>query len=67
MAQVDNSALLKILLHAAKFTSSSVNGLLIGSAEGDTVHVTDALPLFHTILNLAPQLEIALALVGVLN
>jgi len=63
MARIDNGPLLKILLHGAKFSSSSVNGLLIGEAEGEAVHVTDAVPLFHTILNLSPQLEIALGLV----
>ena len=59
----DNTPLLKILLHGAKFPSSSINGLLIGRSKDDSVRVVDAIPLFHTILTLSPHLEIALALV----
>ncbi|GFR53088.1 hypothetical protein Agub_g15782 [Astrephomene gubernaculifera] len=59
---VDQGALLKVLAHAAKFPSNSVNGVLIGScAEGGIVEVQDAIPLCHTTLSLAPALEIGLA------
>ena len=73
---VDRIAALKILLHSAKYPSSSVNGVLLGpspaeaSSQGSapnthdegpsSVHVTDAIPLFHSFLTLAPSLETAL-------
>ena len=70
---VDRIAALKILLHSAKYPSSAVNGLLLGHAPAEaapasnthhdgpsSVHVTDAIPLFHSILTLAPSLETAL-------
>jgi hypothetical protein len=66
---VDNLALLKILLHSAKYPASAINGILLGTAGlGDDkdplVHVTDAIPLFHSFLTLAPALETALLQVG---
>lgn len=61
--QIDNVAVLKLLLHSVKFPSSSVNGVFIGETQGETLHITDAIPLFHTILTIAPPLEIALSLV----
>ncbi len=73
---VDRNAALKILLHSAKYPSSSVNGILLGHAateessqtpvpsahdEGPlSVHVTDAIPLFHSFLALAGPVETAL-------
>ena len=72
---VDRIAVLKILLHSAKYPSSSVNGLLLGTSSADapsqasessthvgqlTVHVTDAIPLLHSFLTLAPSMETAL-------
>ena len=71
---VDSKALLKILLHAAKHPSHSVNGVLLGTiapASGEpgsprggaaqvAVTVADAIPLFHSFLSLAPALETAL-------
>ena len=71
---VDSKALLKILLHAAKHPSHSVNGVLLGAvapASGEpgsprggaaqaAVTVADAIPLFHSFLSLAPALETAL-------
>jgi len=56
-------SLVKVLLHAAKYPNVSINGLLLGSIEGDDVKVADAVPLFHTSVNLAMQLEVALAMV----
>ncbi|GIL92174.1 hypothetical protein Vretimale_12189 [Volvox reticuliferus] len=59
---VDQVALLKILAHAAKFPSSSINGVLLGScAEGSNVEIHDVVPLCHSTLTLAPALEIGLA------
>ena len=71
---LDTKALLKILLHAAKYPSHSVNGVLLGttdsaaaepgspreSAAESTVTLVDAIPLFHSFLSLAPALETAL-------
>jgi hypothetical protein len=58
--RVERDALLKLLLHAAKHPSSSVNGVLLGTASGGGVHVTDAVPLFHNSLTLADSTEVAL-------
>ena len=69
---VQQGAALKILLHAAKFPSAAVNGVLLGTVsapQGDSaadapssgaVTVVDAIPLFHSFLALAPMLETAL-------
>lgn len=68
MSQVyflDRTALLKILLHAAKYPASSVNGILLADTKpaksGDnSVAVVDAIPVLHSFLTLAPVLETAL-------
>lgn len=54
----------KVLLHAAKFPSQSVTGLLLGTREEGIVRVSDAVPLFHNSIS-APVLEAAAALVRV--
>ena len=58
----DQSAILKILLHSAKYPSASVNGVLLGRVKSDkkTVEIVDAIPLLHSFLSLAPALETAL-------
>ena len=66
---VDRHALLKILLHSAKYPAASINGVLVGEAsisgeDDEVVHVVDAIPLFHSFLTLAPSLEAALCQVG---
>jgi hypothetical protein len=72
---VDHSAALKIILHAAKYPTSSVNGLLIGApldagssppspptaASRRGVHIYDAIPVSHGFLSLTGLLEMALA------
>ncbi|XP_004349141.1 hypothetical protein CAOG_02391 [Capsaspora owczarzaki ATCC 30864] len=66
--QLARDAYAKIILHAARFPSSGVNGILLGtpidaSTAGSSKRdfkVTDAIPLFHSQLNLAPMLEFAL-------
>lgn len=74
---VDRGALLKIVLHAAKYPTTACNGVLIGtvragqppsgspptSPRGATaaVHVFDAIPLCHNFITLTPMLECALA------
>eukprot|EP00887_Chlorella_sp_A99_P005971 scaffold27.g5971.t1 len=65
--EVARAALLKILLHAAKFPTSGVCGILIGAlqttaeAAGPHIRVYDAIPLLHTFITLTPMLETALA------
>ncbi len=58
----DQSAILKILLHSAKYPAASVNGVLLGRIKSDkkTVEIVDAIPLLHSFLSLAPALETAL-------
>jgi hypothetical protein len=68
MASYDVTAIAtsKILIHAAKFPSVAVNGILLGrkTAKGESdagpVSILDAVPLFHTNLNLTPMLDVAL-------
>ncbi|KAL7411792.1 hypothetical protein BDY24DRAFT_394893 [Mrakia frigida] len=52
----------KIIVHAAKYPSSLVNGVLIGSQSGSTVSVVDAIPLLHHWTSLSPSMEIGLEL-----
>lgn len=63
MSQISTLAYCKVALHAVKFPHSSVHGLLVGrvssSENGQEIAVTDAFPVFHSIV-LAPPLEIAL-------
>ncbi|DBA99170.1 TPA: hypothetical protein ACH3X3_011792 [Trebouxia sp. C0006] len=62
----DQSAILKILLHSAKYPAASVNGVLLGRVKSDkkTVEIVDAIPLLHSFLSLAPALETALVQVS---
>eukprot|EP00741_Cyanophora_paradoxa_P003521 tig00000711_g3419.t1 len=53
-------AYIKAVLHAAKNFACEVNGVLLGTAEGDRLVVRDAMPLFHSHLALAPMLEAAM-------
>lgn len=58
----DEDVFLTILLHAAKYPSCSVNGLLLGSKAGQGFHITAVMPLFHSAsLTLAPCVETGLA------
>ena len=69
---VDRLAILKILLHAAKYPSASINGVLLGreaprASDGEAaIHIVDAIPLFHSFLTLAPSLETALLQVWIM-
>jgi len=62
-ATIDSEAYITLFMHACKFPSRTVNGLLLGSVSGGGVSVQKTLPLFHTPLGLAPMLEAALMLV----
>jgi Uncharacterised protein family (UPF0172) len=70
---IDSAALLKILLHAAKYPASPINGLLLGrgpqpesgsntgsDTSGGSLQIIDAVPLFHSFLHLSMPLESAL-------
>ena len=59
--------LIKLLLHAAKHPSSSVSGLLLGSASDSVVSVSDVIPLFHNSTQLAMPTEMALTQVRALS
>lgn len=57
-------AYLVSLLHALKYPANTVNGVLLGSFEKDgTVQVSQALPLLHSHVALAPMMDAALALI----
>ena len=66
MAEIimNSRAYIKPIFHAAKYPHCSVNGLFLGRGNDDSVQVTDAIPLFHSSLSLAPMLEVALFQVG---
>ena len=50
-----------MMLHASKYPSAAVNGVFLGHLDGaGEVVVEDAVPLFHSPLNLSPMLEVAL-------
>jgi hypothetical protein len=59
----------KPLLHAAKYPHCAVNGLLLAEPtnqkDNKNLKITDAVPLFHSCLTLAPMMEIALTQVDV--
>jgi hypothetical protein len=63
-------ALLLALLHAAKYPHCVVNGVLLGTTDGQgggegasgaRVDIVDAVPLFHVSQHVATPLEVALA------
>ncbi|XP_020597207.1 ER membrane protein complex subunit 8/9 homolog [Phalaenopsis equestris] len=62
--QISQCAYIKLVLHALKHASSSVNGLLVGRlVEGGgspTVQISDSVPLFHSQIGILPYLELAL-------
>ena len=58
--ELGQKAYIKLLLHALKYQSVAVNGVLLGTAGTAGVSVVDAVPLFHQQLALAPMLEIAM-------
>lgn len=56
------------LLHAAKYPSSEVCGILLADAsstDSETVNITRAVPLFHHWTTLTPMLEVALQQVNI--
>lgn len=57
-------AYLKLVLHAAKFPSSTCVGLLVGTVSGSSCTITDAIPLAHHWTDLSPMAEAGLRLVS---
>ena len=55
-------AWMKAMLHAAKHAEKPVFGVLLGSTSGDSVTISDALPLFHSNI-MAPMTEMGMTLV----
>lgn len=62
--QLSVSAYTVPLLHAAKYTSFSVCGALLGKIENSKLQITKAIPFFHHWTTLTPMLEVALQQVG---
>lgn len=66
--KLSSRARAKIVLHACKFSSCPVNGALLGrAAGGDQVEIVDAVPFFHSNVELPLRLEVALAHVCALH
>lgn len=61
--KVDVHAYAIPLLHAAKYPSSAVCGVLLGTNTTDGLQVKTAVPFFHHWTTLTPMLEVALKLV----
>ncbi|KAF8366141.1 hypothetical protein PRIPAC_83970 [Pristionchus pacificus] len=62
--EVDSLPYATIVLHALKYPSKAVYGLLLGEAKGSKVKVNNVVPLAHEASPLSPSLEIALTLVS---
>lgn len=61
--EISTRAYCKILMHAAKYPSSSINGLLLSKVGGgrQPVKYVDCIPMLHINTGLAPMAEVALA------
>lgn len=65
--EISQNAYLKLILHTLRYPNASVNGILLGKSienngSASTI-IEDAIPLFHSHLELAPMTEAALSLV----
>ena len=60
--EVSEAAYRKLVLHAAKYASSTVVGILVGK-HAPTVAVHDIIPLTHHWTQLSPMTEAGLAMV----
>jgi len=64
--ELSTRAFCKMIMHSAKYPSSSINGVLLSKRDSvktgaRTIHYTDCIPLFHMGNGLAPMVEVALA------
>lgn len=64
---LETSAYAKIILHAAKYPHSAINGVLLADgtkirdgAKNQDLDIVDTIPLFHHSHNLSPMAEVAL-------
>ncbi|GBC06960.1 hypothetical protein RclHR1_07170001 [Rhizophagus clarus] len=61
---INKEAYLKIILHACKYPSSTVNGVLLAQEldndKSDKIIIADSVPLFHHWNTLTPMLEVGL-------
>jgi hypothetical protein len=60
----ETKAALKLLLHASKYPSSPISGLLLGTPGDGLITVVDAIPMFHTQACIGPCLDSGLSQVG---
>ncbi|RZC45856.1 hypothetical protein C5167_038806 [Papaver somniferum] len=59
--EIGQNAYIKLVLHALKHKTSSVNGILIGRiGKDDVIEISDSIPLSHSQIGLLPALELAL-------
>ena len=60
--EISTRAYCKMIMHAAKYPSSNINGLLLAKKTGERgLKYVDCIPLFHINTALAPMVEVALA------
>jgi len=62
--EISTRAFCKILMHAAKYPSSNINGVLLSNSSprtGTSLKVVDCIPMLHINTGLAPMVEVALA------
>ncbi|MCL7032460.1 hypothetical protein MKW94_014130 [Papaver nudicaule] len=59
--EIGQNAYIKLVLHALKHKTSSVNGILVGRVgKDDVIEISDSIPLSHSQIGLLPALELAL-------
>jgi len=58
--EISTRAYCKMMMHAAKYPSSNLNGVLLARADEHN-RVCDTIPLFHLTVGLTPMLEVALS------
>ncbi|KAL6572483.1 hypothetical protein OROMI_013441 [Orobanche minor] len=63
--EIHQNTYLKVVLHALKHRTSTVNGVLLGrsSADGSAIEIIDSVPLFHSQIGPLPPHEIALIMI----
>merc|ERR1712088_1243463 len=60
--EISTRAFCKMIMHAAKYPSSNINGLLLAKKTGErALKYVDCIPLFHINTALAPMVEVAQA------
>jgi hypothetical protein len=59
----NEKAYTKCLLHSIKYSSTHVNGILLGTKTKTKIDILEAVPLFHSRLSLTPALEVALNII----